>query len=177
MFILEICPYHLILLFRTVFSAISCPVLTRTSALHTLSVYLMRSIRRSRRFSHAFSLFSMAVVKLQVSLPYSRIGITAAFSSLIFIACYLLAFCLLFLLLISCLLKTFPIICEMLLLQDLQELCASSRRPLTHPRCITDYQDIPNFQPLQYCYCSPQPIVEVQISCYRHNFSLWEVKF
>ena len=32
-----------ILLFRTVFSAISCPVLTRTSALLTLSVYLMRS--------------------------------------------------------------------------------------------------------------------------------------
>ena len=28
------------------------------------------SIRRSHRFSHAFSLFSMTVVKLQVSLPY-----------------------------------------------------------------------------------------------------------
>ena len=38
----------------------------------------------------------MAVVKLQVSLPYSRIGMTAALSSLSFIAR-----------LISCLLKTF----------------------------------------------------------------------
>src|SRR5271165_611330 len=84
--ILEICPYHFILLFRTVFSAISCPVLTRTSTLLILSVYLMRSIRRNHRFSHAFSLFSMAVVKLQVALPYSRIGITAALSSLSFIA-------------------------------------------------------------------------------------------
>ena len=74
------------LLFRTVFSAISCPILTRTSALLTLSVYLMRSIRRRHRFSHAFSLFSVAVVKLQISLPYSRIGITAALSSLSFIA-------------------------------------------------------------------------------------------
>ena len=56
LFILEICPYHFILLFRTVFSAIACPVLTRTSTLLTLSVYLMRSIRRNHRFSHAFSL-------------------------------------------------------------------------------------------------------------------------
>ena len=80
LFLLAICPYHFILLFRTVFSAISCPVPTRTSALLTLSVYLMRSIRRSHRFSQAFSLFSMAVVKLQVYLPYSRIGITAALS-------------------------------------------------------------------------------------------------
>ena len=37
--ILEICPYHFFLLFRTVFSAISCLVLTRTSALLTRSVY------------------------------------------------------------------------------------------------------------------------------------------
>ena len=85
LFILEICPYHFILFFRTVFFGISCPVLARTSALLTLSVYLMRSIRRNHRYSHAFSLFSMAVVKLQVSLPYSRIGITAALSSLSFI--------------------------------------------------------------------------------------------
>ena len=117
LFILEICPYHFIFLFRTVFSAISCPVLTRTSALLTLSAYLMRSIRRNHRFSHAFSLLSMAVVKLQVSLPYSRIGITAALSSLSFIAR-----------LISCLLKTFSLICEMLLLQ---KQCASSCRPPT----------------------------------------------
>ena len=53
-----------IILFRTVFSAISCPVLTRTTALLTVSVYLMCSMRRNHRFSHAFSLFSMAVVKL-----------------------------------------------------------------------------------------------------------------
>ena len=84
LFILEICPYYFILLFRTVFSAISCPFLTRTSALLTLSIYLMRSIQHNHRFSHAFSLFSMSVVKLQVSLPYSRIGITAALSSLSF---------------------------------------------------------------------------------------------
>ena len=86
LFILEIGPYHFIFLFQTIFSAISCPVLTRTSALLTLSVYLMRSIRRNHRFSHAFSLFSKAVVKLQVSLPCSRFGITAALSSLSFIA-------------------------------------------------------------------------------------------
>ena len=76
-------PLHL--LFRTLFSAISCPVLARTSTLLTLSVYLMRNIRLSHRFSHAFSLFSMAVVKLHVSLPHSKIGITTAFSSRSFI--------------------------------------------------------------------------------------------
>src|SRR5271165_1989657 len=74
--ILEICPYHFILLFRTVFSAISCPVLTRTSTLLTLSVYLMRSIRRNHRFSHAFSLFSMAVVKRYFSYSYKSATVT-----------------------------------------------------------------------------------------------------
>ena len=64
LFILEIhvCPHHFILLFRPVFSAISCPVLARTSALLTLSVYLMRSIRHNHRFLHALSLFSKAVL-------------------------------------------------------------------------------------------------------------------
>src|SRR6202142_3981377 len=96
LFILVICPYHFILLFLTVFSTIFCPVLARISMLLTLSVYLMRNMRLSHRFLHAFTLFSKVVVKLQVSLPYSKIGITAALSSLSFIAK-----------LISCLLKTF----------------------------------------------------------------------
>ena len=73
LFILEICSYHFILLFRTVFSAISWPVLTRTSTLLTLSVYLMRYIRRSHRFSHAFSLFFMAVVYIIISCACSSI--------------------------------------------------------------------------------------------------------
>ena len=56
--ILTTCPYHLILLFRTTFSAISCPVLARTSTLLTISVYLMRNIRRSHRFSmHSIFIF------------------------------------------------------------------------------------------------------------------------
>ena len=79
LFILAIWQYHVIFLFRTVFSAISCPDLTRTSTLLTLSIYLIRSIRRNHRFSHAFWLISMAVVKFRVLLPYSNVCITAAF--------------------------------------------------------------------------------------------------